>query len=300
MTNTIIGLDCGASHSSMVIWDSTGKISERHDLPGANLDLINTLETKTLFLQELEKISQYRDAYWVVGMAGLDSGAEVYEADKWFRDILETALPYSGLEVMSDIELVIWAGSPTGVGIGLIAGTGSNCLGRNSLGTSKKVGGMSHILSDEGGGFSMGWRGLHLITKMADGREEKTSLLREVLSLYNVEDVIALKNFLVSTFQMKVQVSRSAPLLLDASTRGERGAGKIVAEESLELIRMIAVVNETLGPEILPVYLGGSLFDDRDYRDMLAVNLKRYFPQQKVFHVRPIEGALNYAKKNLK
>lgn len=300
MTNTIIGLDCGASHSSMVIWDSSGKVSERHDLPGANLDLINTSETKTLFLQEFEKITQFRDAHWVVGMAGLDSGAEVYEADKWFRNILETAIPYSGLEVMSDIDLVIWAGSPVGVGIGLIAGTGSNCLGRNSAGVSKKVGGMSHILSDEGAGFSIGWKGLHLVTKMYDGREEKTQLLHEVLSLYNVEDVIALKNFLLATLQMKVQVARTAPLLLDASTRGERAAGKIVAEESLELVRMIGVVNEALGPEILPVYLGGSLFDDRDYRDMLAVNLTRYFPQQKVFHVRPIEGALNYVKKNLK
>lgn len=296
MTKTIIGLDCGASHSSLCIWVGEKRVMERHDLPGSNPDLIGLKETGDNFLLEFEKLAEFKDAVWIVGMAGLDDAREVAEAEKWFRGLLEVSLPYSGLTVMSDVELVIWAGSSVGTGIGLVAGTGSNCFGRDNTGVTKKVGGLSHILSDEGGGFMLGWRCLHLITGMIDGREERTKLPEEVLELYGFGNLIDLKNFLVKSSDLKKEVARCAPLLLRASSRGENAAGRAVSEESVELVRMVTTANLSF-EEIQEVYISGSVFKDKDYRDQFIINLHKYFPTQKIRMVTAIDGAISYARK---
>lgn len=296
MTKTIIGLDCGATHSSLCVWVEEKKVLERHDLPGSNLDLARLKETGDGLVLEFEKLAEYKGAVWIVGMAGLDDRREVAEAEKWLRGILEVSLPFSGLTVMSDVDLVLWSGSPLGTGIGLIAGTGSNCFGRDNTGVTKKVGGLSHVLSDEGGGFMLGWRCLHLITGMLDGREERSKLADEVLELYGFGRLIDLKNFLVVTPDLKKEVARCAPLLLRASSRGEDAAGRAVAEESAELVRMVATANLAF-EDIQEVYLSGSIFKDNDYRDQFIVSLHKYFPVQKIRMVTAIDGALSYARK---
>jgi N-acetylglucosamine kinase-like BadF-type ATPase len=294
MTNLVVGLDCGASHSTVTVWEEGTKVLERHDWPGANYDLIEMRATKDYFLLEFEKLEKFKNAYWVVGMAGLDDSKEVNAADRWFRGILEQSIPFSGLKVMSDIELVLWAGSSSGQGIGLIAGTGSNCLGKDSTGKTKKVGGMSHLLSDEGSGFSLGWRGLHLFSKMSDGRESKTDLYNEILDFFKVTDQVDLKNYLLSESNHKVIIAACAPIILAASDRGDFLAEKIVREESMELVKMVSTVNETFLNETLPVFLAGSIFKNINYRDQFILNLHKFFPSQTVRTVSPIEGAVSF------
>ncbi len=294
--NMVIGMDCGASHSVLKVWENGKVVLERHDLPGANFDLINQEKIRTQFLLEFERLSVYREAFIVIGMAGLDDTNEENEADGWFRRLLDTTITYSSLKVMSDCELLLWAGSNSGVGIALVAGTGSNCLSRNASGKMNKVGGMSHILSDEGAGFSLGWRCLHLVTKMADGRERSTDLVGEVLSFFNVKNIIELKNYLLNK-DLKIEVAKLAPLLLAASERGEESAGKIVLEESGELVKMIEASNKYFDPEILPVFIAGSVFKNYAYREQFVLNLHCIYINQKVSVVNPIDGAWGYAQK---
>ena len=294
MTKTIIGMDCGASHSSLFVWTENRIVFERHDLPGVNLDLSISQQTRDYLLLEFEKLNEYENASWVVGMAGLDDDHEIFEAESWFRSILEASVPYADLSVISDVEMVLWAGAKTGVGIGLIAGTGSNCLGKNSLAQTKKVGGMSHLLADEGSGFSLGSKGLHLITGMVDGRSVKTPLMDEVLAYYDVKNLVSLKNYLLIQPNQKAEIAKCAPLILIAAERGESEAGRLVTDESMELVRMVTTVNESMSPELLPVFLAGSLFKNHYYYDKFIINLHRDFPGQKVSIVSPVLGAMNY------
>lgn len=294
MTKTVVGLDCGASHSSMIIWRDEKKVLENHTLFGANPDLMKSKDLKEYFLLEFEKLLDFKNAYWVVGMAGLDDSKEISETENWFREILEVSLPYSGLTVMSDIEMVLWSGSKTGEGIGLIAGTGSNCLGRDLVGNIKKVGGISHLLSDEGSGFSLGSKALHLITKMSDGRADKTILLDEVLKLYGVNNPVDLKNYLLNQGNQKAEIARSAPLILAAADRGEEEAERVVMEELSELVQMVIVVNKYFPEYLLPVFLAGSLFKNTNYLEHFIVNLHKAFSDQKIRVVSPIDGAINF------
>lgn len=293
----VIGLDCGASHSSVAVWENNKKVFFRSDLPGVNPDIVDSVEARELLAASINELVVYRNASWVVGMAGLDDKGEVEEANNWFRVLLNLAgITYSKFVVLSDIDLVLWAGDMGGAGIGLIAGTGSNCMGRNKFGQSYKTGGMSHILSDEGAGFSLGWKCLHLVTKMVDGRAERTMLVDEVLELYKCANIIDLKNLLVQSTRLKVLVAKSAETLLAASDRGEEEAMRICAEESTELIRMVSAVNSGVpSEELLPVFLAGSLFRNKNYLDLFEVGLGKYSPSQKVTLVSPIDGALIFA-----
>lgn len=299
MNNIIIGLDCGASHSSLAVWEDEKIVKKISDMRGVNFDLISMEEARQYFLIEFESLAKYKDAYWVVGMAGLDDPGEIAEAEKWFRGILESSISYSGLAMMSDIEMVLWAGSDTGTGIGVIAGTGSNCLSRNTLGEIKKAGGLSHILSDEGGGFSIGWKCLHLVAKMTDGRAKKTDLFNMVMDLYETNNIIELKNYFVFHSDMKAQVARSAPLLIKSAANGDSDAGEIVAEEVRELLKMVMAVSVDPKDSEMPVYLAGSVFKDNHYQNLFSAALHKYFPFRKVIMVDPIEGAFRYAKKSI-
>lgn len=296
--NIVIGVDSGASHTKIAVWEGEKKIYSRSDLPGVNPDVVNLKDAIASLTPIMKELAQYRYAKWVVGMAGVDSKEEVLEANNWFRELFATSgVTYSKYVVFSDIELVLWAGGLKGAGIGLISGTGSNCLGRNIYGKTHKVGGMSHILSDEGGGFSLGWKCLHLITKMIDGRTERTPLVEDVLSVYDCSDLVSLKNFLVKNENMKVAVSKCAEVLLRAADRGEEDAIKVCADESLELVRMVAAVNSGLGVEQpLPVFLAGSLFRNDNYLGLFKTGLSRFSPNQEVSLVNPIDGALEFAK----
>jgi len=295
--NLVIGLDCGASHTSVCVWKNGENIFSKSDWPGVNPDILDFRTATEKLSPFITELANFRNAKWVVGMAGIDNKSEMTEVNTWFNELLTTSkIQVSKYIVFSDIELVLWAGANRGAGIGIIAGTGSNCLGRNVFGETLKVGGMSHILSDEGGGFSLGWKCLHLVTKMLDGRAERTELATEVMALYGCTDLVGLKNLLVKSENMKVSVARCAKTLLAAADRGEPDAHWICSEESLELVQMVCAINSGLRSDSpLPVFLAGSLFRNDNYLDLFKGGLAKFSPSQEVRLVTPIDGASEFA-----
>ena len=295
MKNIVVGVDCGATHTKAAVWRSGEKVWEKVDLPGVNLDVVGRAEAADLLLPHLEEIASFGSADWVVGIAGLDSEKERIEGEQWFRRILASSgASLTSLKVVSDVELVLWSGSPEGVGIALIAGTGSNCYGRNKSGKTVKVGGMSHLLSDEGSGFALGWHCLHIATKMSDSRVVETGLVRDVLKLYKKRDIVGLKNHLMDTANVKVEIARAAVPLLSAAERGERVAQVCVLAEISELVLMVATVNRKLSPiHHLPVFTAGSLFENNYFKNTFQNQLRSVFFDQLVQYVTPLDGALN-------
>jgi len=298
MNNLVVGFDCGATHTRTAVWRGDEIVWKRDDLPGINLDITGKDEATHLLMPVMKELSAYEDATWIIGMAGLDSVEEVNEADQWMKRLLSSGgVKYSVLRVVSDIDLVLWSGSVEGVGIALIAGTGSNCVGRDKSGREIKTGGMSHLMSDEGSGFALGWRCLHLVTKMSDGRAVTTKLLKEVLTLYKKRDVVSLKNWLVSSDNMKLEIARAAIPYLAAAGRGERVADEGVLMEIGELVQMVSAVNRRLSPiHHVPVFLAGSLFRNEFFLTSFKNKLKATFYDQKSVLVAPLDGALNIGR----
>lgn len=297
MNGTVIGFDCGATHTRARIWKNGAELDRNDKIPGINFDVISMEEASGIMIPVLKNLVKYGEAEWVVGMAGLDDHSEIAEAEQWWKRVLTAAgMRFKKLLVVSDIELVLWAGSKDGVGIGLIAGTGSNCVGRNKKGKEVKVSGMSDFLSDEGSGFALGWRCLHLITKMDDGRVVRTKLLNETLKMYKAKNLVELKNFIVDSEMQKMEIARAALPLLAAAKRGERLAKEAVNGQAYELVQMVATVNRRLSPiHVMDVYLAGSLFRNKYYLNSFRRKLRRLFRDQKIKLIEPIGGALNIA-----
>lgn len=298
LSNTIVGLDCGATHTKTVVWKNEEVVFEVDNWPGFNMDLKMGGFWLEEFNKKIETLNRFENADWLIAMAGLDNEDEEKEAQIWWqRDLTALGIKYNKIKVISDIELVLWAGSPNGVGVGIIAGTGSNCLARDENGRTIKVGGMSHLLSDEGSGFALGWKCLRLVTKMSDGRLPKTKLYKDVLDLYGKKSIVDIKNLLVSSKEMKYEIARSAQVLLSAAENEDYAAEEVVDQESLELVLMINTANRMISPiKILDVFAAGSLFKNEYYFDRLKENLKSSYPDQKIKVVRPIIGVLNYFK----
>ena len=298
MANRVLGMDCGATHSRAVIWENGVKLQTVEDLPGINMDLIKDGSLFNLWKNNFGILKSDLETAWVVAMAGLDNQSEVKGAERKLKQIL-TALgvKFGKLLVMSDIELVLWAGSERGVGIGLIAGTGSNCFGRNIVGTEAKTGGMSHLMADEGSGFALGWKALRLVTKMSDGRLPKTALYKSVLNLYKVETVVDLKNKLLEDGNEKAEIAKCAPLFLRYAKRNKEVA-EMVKAEIMELVGMVVTVNRKLSPtRLMPIYLTGSLFKNKYYRSLFERQLGLLYSNPEVKVVRPLSGVLNFVKK---
>lgn len=293
---SIIGLDCGATHSKVAIWKNGMKVEEYADWPGMNMDLMIYGNEVEKFQEMLKLIKRFENFTWVIALAGLDNVEEEKEAEAWWRRFLTAnGIIFSHLKIISDIELVIWAGSPTGTGIGLISGTGSNCLGKTDDGNHIKVGGMSHLMSDEGSGFSVGWKCLRLVTKMSDGRIPKTSLLNDVLQFYKVKSIADLKNHLLKVINYKSEIAKCNIPLFESAINNDVEAIRIIDEEIDELIEMVSTVNRkiSLGNE-LPLYIAGSLFKNEYFLNSFIKKMISLYPNQKVVNVTPIDGVVNY------
>ena len=106
----------------------------------------------------------------VFGLAGCNFESDRLLLDEALRKSSLSTVLGGGFEIMNDSRVALRAGTKDGVGVVLIAGTGSNCYGLNSDGQSAKSGGVDYILSDEGGGYDIGLRSLKAVARDLDSR----------------------------------------------------------------------------------------------------------------------------------
>lgn len=320
----VVGIDSGGTKSAIHVWKlparaefEASSLSEHSDeLPqpelicefrqaGLNLDLLSASIAEARLdriLQELSAQAQLsrtqltQRTVLVMGMAGLDTPLDQSEAEDWLTDQLKSrGLGTWKRYVISDVELGLWAARPDGVGVVLIAGTGSNCFGRDAQGTIAKAGGLSHFFSDEGSGFMLGWKAFHIMGKMYDGRLEKTTLYDAVLQTYKVDDFAQLKQLVVRDKDFKQVVAQAAPVVQDQWQAGDLHATILVEEAIQDLSAMVQTVQSQLQGEP-PVSLVGSLFKDAAYRQSLEDHIHtKHSESLQTQHVPdPVIGALAF------
>ncbi len=300
----ILGIDAGGTKTQAVLWKTEvvksliqyqpaeqevmGAAQWQESFPGINLDAIDAITANQRIASLLERAGDVnhlslarflQSTKVIMGMAGLDTDQDLRRAELWLRTaFLHLGVKPQQFTLVADIELALWSANLQGVGIVLIAGTGSNCFGRNHAGQSAKTGGMSQYFSDEGGGFMLGWEALHQITKMYDGRLSSSALLGQVLAAYNVPDFPSLKNKIVNAPDPKKAVAQAAPVVQALAKQGESSAKVIVDKAVFEMKLMIKTVWEKLqtSPQDnqLPVFLVGGLFKDQFYQQLLINELQ--------------------------
>lgn len=207
------------------------------------------------------------------------------------------------LVVCGDVEIALDAAFPGEAGVLVMAGTGSNTLGRTSNGELLTVGGWGPMLADEGSGHWIGLRALRAAVREHDelGRSELLTALAAQWKVDTLEQVVEVAH--------KVPPPDFAALtrtVVEVAAKGNRlaqsvllGGGRALGEDaSLALRKVLAL--EPAAPRRV-AFTGSVLENIATVRDAMFAEIEREHPGAQVLPhaVDPIEGALWRARQNL-
>jgi len=163
--------------------------------------------------------------------------------------------------VVHDAEPVLAAGTPSGWGVALIAGTGSFVFGQNAAGSLARVGGWGRVFGDEGSGYAIAVAGLRAVAKAADGRGTSTSLMGRFLQHLNLSQPSELITYVYQTGMDDGSIAALAELVFAAAKDGDPVAGQIVELAAEELAEMVAAVVRRLqlNAELCPLAVSGGV-----------------------------------------
>jgi N-acetylglucosamine kinase-like BadF-type ATPase len=292
----VLGVDGGGSKIDVVLMNQDRLVvAQSQSLQGVNYHLVG-LETAVERLVHTIKLliasanlaePVVLDAA-VLGLAGCNFPAEERRVLEALRTSSLSHLLGARVEVVNDAAVALRAGTKHNIGVVLISGTGSNCLGRNAQGEKARSGGVDYILADEGSGYDIGLRTLRAVVQSMDGRAGETKLCQALLHHLRVTSLEALYNIVYAEYTTKPRIAALATLASQAAEDGDQAAQDILTHSVNELVKMVDAVVHRLAmiDQSFDVVAIGSVFREQQYfTHRLNDELKRIAPQARL--VRP-------------
>jgi glucosamine kinase len=199
------------------------------------------------------------------------------------------------VRVVPDLLPILYAASPTGEGVGLIAGTGSVAFARNAQGELRVVGGWGYLLGDEGSGYYLGREALRgLLARLARGETLgplDMALCRE-LGVSRSDDI---KRVVYSAADPRQQIARLARHVVEQaeSTPADETASQLLdhCAECLAQLTREAVPHTRPGAAI--ALSGGLLTGSRTLVGRLSAQLESAGIDNPIkLILDPLEGCL--------
>ena len=279
----LLGIDCGGSHTAVVVGDSQGRVLSRAEGPGSAMRPGGAERSAAVILDVARRAATQAHvalpaAVAYVGAAGAGRALE--------QETLATAVTTAGVaervEVRGDIEIALAAAFADGPGILINAGTGSIAYARGPDGRLHRAGGHGWQLGDEGGGYWMGRRALAAAARAHDGLEESSTLLERLLVALGLETFDDLIRW--TSTATPAQVAALAPHVLNAAREGETVAQRIIADAAVELSQLVQVLTRRF-PEsdtIKMATAGGLLRPGSPLLTALRTNLAANLPRARL------------------
>ncbi len=142
----------------------------------------------------------------------------------------------------NDAELIL-GGLPNGVGVALVAGTGSIAFGINHRGQRARAGGWGHIFSDEGSGYDVTRKMLRAFAHEADGRGPATSLTRRLTERFSLDDPHNIVTCVYAPSMTKGDIAALARIVVEEAELGDAVAREIIdttADDMADLADAVA------------------------------------------------------------
>ena len=164
--------------------------------------------------------------------------------------------------IMTDADIALYGTTLGKLGVAVIAGTGSVCLGINARGEKAIAGGWGPIAGDEGGGRGIAEQALHAIAKASDGRGPATKLSERAAEYFRASNV---ENLIGAIYAPKMDNSRIAGFakhVVETALEGDKIAIEIIEDAGHELgTAVVAVVRKLkLQKSSFPIGCVGSVF----------------------------------------
>jgi glucosamine kinase len=277
MTGTadfVAAVDGGGSKTVAVVVDAQGRERGRAAAGSSNFTVVGAEQAAMQVISAVTEAARLAAAdlplpsLWI-GLSGIDRpGAR--------EQLLSRLQPLAGnIRLTNDAEL-IYGVLDGGVGVVLIAGTGSIALGRDGAGVTTRAGGWGHLMGDEGSGYDLGRRALQAAAQAADGRGPSTVLLDTLLRHWQVDRPLAMIERVYQSSE-KSDIAQLSALVFAAARQGDKVARRIVADAAGELaLAAIAVGDRLSFPDgRLPLALAGGLLTGvSEYRAMVVRRIR--------------------------
>jgi N-acetylglucosamine kinase-like BadF-type ATPase len=202
-----------------------------------------------------------------LGLAGADRSSDRGVVEVWSQE----ARLAKKVQVVNDAMPLLCVGSGDGVGIALIAGTGSMAWGRDAQGHTARSGGWGYLFGDEGSAFAIGRAILQAVSCSSDGRGPSTCLSEEVLQQLQIKTPSEIVTAVYSHEIPRSVISELSPLAFNAADRLDVVACDILNGAATELAAMVIAVARRLNlVEQLSLSLTGSvLLKQPKFREMV-------------------------------
>jgi len=254
MADRILGIDAGGSGSRVVLV-AAGEVTELPAGPPMNALLTNG------FAKELEKIIRESGATAAgIGMPGMRSA-------RHSRDTGRTLTQRCGVpvRVTGDGETAQLGAFLGGPGVVVIAGTGSNAIGRDGS-RMARAGGHGFLLGDEGSAYWLGQTAARTALYWADGMGGSAALHDAVVAAVGCPlDELIIK---VNTHSAERHILTPLAPVLTALARTDPVARQIAEQAADHLAALAEAVQRRLGP--LPVAATGGVFRSEIIWDRFA------------------------------
>lgn len=198
------------------------------------------------------------------------------------------------LLMLGDVEIALDAAFPGESGILILAGTGSNLVGRSVSGELVGAGGYGPILADQGSGHRIGLMALRAVFLVQD-RRQSTQLAQAILDhkqMRSMNDLVAWANSC-----SPVEFSPLAPLVAQCAEAGDAVALDVLETQGRELAELALIVHHRLaaldGPGWQPrfAFAGSIVTHVRPLRVALEDAVRRVVPASE-FRSEPIDPIL--------
>jgi N-acetylglucosamine kinase-like BadF-type ATPase len=264
-----LGVDGGQSSTTALIGDETGRVI------GAGVGGPCNHAAAEEGRRKLERAVR-ESVTAACQQAGLDTAPRFEAAcfgmsggpeDK--RAILAAIIDTAALVVMTDAEVALAGATDTGLGVIVIAGTGSIALGRNASRTLARSGGWGYIFGDEGSAFDIVRQALRAALRMEEGWGPPTRLRQVLLDATKSRDANEMLHRFYTPDWPRDRVATLAPLVDTASTEGDSAAIDILNYCAQQLAMLASSVRAQLwqAPETVEVAFIGGVFTSAIVRE---------------------------------
>lgn len=261
----ILGVDAGGTKTLCAIADESGRVLGVGRAGSANYQGCGVAGAASQIRRAIQGAcdmagdlpSEFDAA--CLGVAGADRPADF----STIRAFVDPLLKTPRLRLENDTIVALRAGTEDGVGVALIAGTGSNAIGRARDGQKLQVGGLGRLSGDYGSAYQLAEAAIVAAIQGQDGRALPTSLgpaLCRRLGLAHIHDIIEF--FFYDAPREPVDLGQLAPIVFEQAAMGDRVAAQILEEAGMNIARAVRVILERLFPAeaAVPVVFGGAVF----------------------------------------
>ena len=295
----ILGVDGGGTKTLALLGDLDGNVLARGMSGSSNTNAVG-FDVACSALESAISIARrnYPGEIFALclGLAGAGREKDIERFENWAGQ----KFPGTRVKVVSDAEILLAIGAPSGPALALICGTGSIVYGRTVTGELIRTGGWGYLFGDEGSGYAIGIEALRAVMQAYDERGPETLLSELVLARYDLGTPPALVYKIYGAESPRFLVATVADLVEQAAEQGDSVAISILEESSQELARAMAAIYPKLGTSSVPLMItGGTIIHGKQLQKAfhracetqgLAFASIRYVEE-------PAEGALQLARK---